>query len=218
MIYTLLFAVLLFGCLANAFHLTRQQMYSIRGILMHPGATQYQKAKIQQILYSAYEKWAIKQAVVFKKNNKYKCRDASTSELVLASKFGLAQSSKNYNGRSAFVSYSEIYVNSELLKCMNNRLKGRKIGVIFNVEEMKSTEFGKKVEYSQDYETHILNNSYPYLDYCQGLNLDATTKRMMALKFDYETQTVRSNKHIAELMCCSEETVRLTLKNANKIV
>jgi hypothetical protein len=37
---------------------------------------------------------------------------------------------------------------------------------------------------------------------------DAFTKRVIWLKYDYEFKVQRSDKQIAELMCCSEETVR----------
>jgi len=42
-------------------------------------------------------------------------------------------------------------------------------------------------------------------------NLEPFSKRIMYLKYDAEFNKIRSNKIIAELMCCSEENVRKTL-------
>lgn len=201
-IHILLF-VLFFCVQASALHLTRQQMYSIRGILMHPGATEFHKTQIQNVLYVAYEKWAIKQAVIFKGFHSYKCRDIAVNELVLAGKWGLFKSTARYNGRSTFISYAEIYVHSELLRFMNSRLKGKKIGVAEDVNELESN--------SDPLDALIPTR----LDYLKGLNVDSKTRRMFALKFDEENQRIRSNKHVGELMCCSEETVRTALHNIN---
>jgi hypothetical protein len=41
--------------------------------------------------------------------------------------------------------------------------------------------------------------------------LDPFIKRCMYLKYDYEFEEIRSSKQVAELMCCSEETIRTQL-------
>jgi hypothetical protein len=177
-------------------------MYSVRGILRHPGATEFQKQQIQNILYVAYEKWAIKQAGIFKRFHVYKCRDIALDELVLAGKWGLFKSTTNYNGQSAFISYAELYIHSELLRFMNSRLKGKKIGIVYDTNDLESNLDFDSIRSSR-------------LDYLQGLNVDPATRRMFALKFDEDKQKIRSNKHVAELMCCSEETVRMNLNSIN---
>ena len=42
-------------------------------------------------------------------------------------------------------------------------------------------------------------------------NLDPFLKRIFYLKYDFEFNIIRSNKHISELMCCSEENIRKNL-------
>jgi hypothetical protein len=42
-------------------------------------------------------------------------------------------------------------------------------------------------------------------------NVDLFSKKIIYLKYDYEFNKIRSNKHISELMCCSEENVRKNL-------
>ena len=42
-------------------------------------------------------------------------------------------------------------------------------------------------------------------------NIDLFSKRIIYLKYDFEFNKIRSNKHISELMCCSEENIRKKL-------
>lgn len=198
--FSTLYTLLFFGVLPfiQSLHLSRQQMYSARGILMHPGATEFHKSQIQNVLYVAYEKWAIKQAVLYKGSHYYQCRDISIDELVLAGKWGLFKSTARYNGRSTFITYADIYIHSELCRFMNSRLKGNKVGLVDDPEEIESLNSPLEMVKTR-------------IDHLQGLNVDAATKRMFALKFDQETQRPRPNARIAELMCCSEETVRKSL-------
>lgn len=168
-------------------------MYSARGILMHPAATEFHKSQIQNILYVAYEKWAIKQALTFKRFHSYKCRDISHNELILAGKWGLFKSTVKYNGSSTFISYAEIYIHSELLRFMNSRLKGTRTG---------------SMEYPDLLESDM-KPSIPPLDITSEIEFhDAATKRMFYIKY---ADSPRSNRAVAELMCCSEETVRQKL-------
>ena len=43
-------------------------------------------------------------------------------------------------------------------------------------------------------------------------NIDPFSKKIVEYKFDYFFNKINSNKRIGELMCCSEETVRQSLK------
>jgi hypothetical protein len=56
------------------------------------------------------------------------------------------------------------------------------------------------------------NNYYDYLEIWNKINkLDFFTRQMFYYKFDFYFNKIRSNKHISELMCCSEENVRKNL-------
>jgi len=41
--------------------------------------------------------------------------------------------------------------------------------------------------------------------------MDPFSRRLIGLKYDREFRSVRTHRVVAELMCCSEETVRLVL-------
>ena len=209
--------VMLFFVLIETLHLTPKQMYSARGLLMNPTITQPQRESIQKLLYSAHEKWAIKKAIEFKQLHRYKCWDISADELILSSKIGLLKSSRRYNGLSPFAKFSEIYVKSELLRTLTMRLS--MTSCISMKDRMKSnrTESIRRTVSAvnhilkSDTQTPIMNSvekefyrtAWAYVN-----TLDVFTKRTVWLKYDYEFKVIHSNKQIAELMCCSEETVR----------
>ena len=210
--------MLFFVCI-KTLHLSPKQMYSARGLLMNPTITSVQRESVQKLLYSAHEKWAIKKAVEFKQLHRYKCRDISTSELVLSSKIGLLKSSRNYDGRAAFNRYAEMYVKSELLRTLSMRLSITNcISVKDRMKSNKQTNITRVVEtlnsmitikstnptpLANSAENEFYRNAWAYVD-----TLDVFTKRVVWTKYNYEFKVQNSNKQIAELMCCSEETVR----------
>jgi len=218
----ILLFVTLYIFAVNAFHLSRQQLYSIRGLLLRSPLNEEQRASLQNLLYVTHEGWAVKQAVQFKKMHPYKCRNISTEELVLSGKFGLLKSSKRYNGRTTFIRFSEIYVKSELLRTMTIRLsttscdsmkermrsvknrggvalQPRKIyryaGAVSSTEEPTPCK--------KQSQTDFYDFAWQFID-----TLDAFTKYIVKLKYDYEFNVKRTHRNIASIMCCSEETVR----------
>ena len=214
----LFFAVIaLLFVLINSLHLSPTEMYCARGLLMSPRLTQDQRSSIQNLLYVTHEKWAIKKAVEFKKFHYYKCRDISTEDLVINSKIGLLKSSRIYNGRTAFTKFSDIYVKSELLRTMTAHLSAtscfskkermrsnRTVSIHRPVTPMNfvlRSETPTPLENS--IQTDFYRNAWDYVD-----TLDAFTKHIVCTKYDYEFNVINTNKKIAVLMCCSEETVR----------
>jgi hypothetical protein len=207
---------------ANGIILSPQQMYSIRGLLFRSPLNDAQRASLQNLLYVTHENWAVKQAVQFKNLHKYKCRDITTEELVLSSKFGLLKSSKRYNGRTTFVRFSEIYVKSELLRTMTTRLSTT--SCVSSKDRMRSVKnrdglalqdkkiyryadsvcnLEEPIPSKKQLQTDFYDFAWQFVD-----TLDAFTKYMVNLKYDYEFNKIRTNRNIAIMMCCSEETVR----------
>ena len=214
-----LLSLFVFVLVVESLHLSPQQMYSIRGLLLKSPLNQDQRASLQNLLYVTHQSWAVKQAVKFKELHRYKCRDITTEELVLSSKFGLLKSSKQYDGRTTFVRFSDIYVRSELLRTMTTRLSVT--SCVSQKDRMRSaknrTTAIPKPPYS--YKGPLLSSepqpqckqmranfyefAWQYVD-----TLDAFTKHVVTLKYDYEFNVKNTNRYIANLMCCSEETVR----------
>ena len=211
--------IMLFFALIETLHLSPKQMYSARGLLMNPALTVAQRQSIQNLLYVSHEKWAVKKATEFKQLHRHKCRDISTEDLVLSSKIGLLKSSKKYDGRAAFNRYAEIYVKSELLRTLTIRLSiTNSISTRDRLKSKTSTNATRVMEIldcmfkvpsesptplANTQQNEFYRNSWTYVD-----SLDVFTKRVIWTKYDYEFKVQYSNKQIAELMCCSEETVR----------
>ena len=219
--FCILFSVLLiqFFLAAKSLHLSPQQLYSIRGLLLKSPLNEDQRASLQNLLYVTHQSWAVKQAVNFKELHHYKCRDITTEELVLSSKFGLLKSSRRYDGRTAFSHFSEIYVRSELLKTLTTRLSVTTC--VSSKDRMKSAKTRTKSipkppysyqgpitsleprPYCKQKCTNFYDFAWQYVD-----TIDAFTKHVVTLKYDYEFNVKNTNRYIANLMCCSEETVR----------
>ena len=163
---------------------------------MNPRATPAQRASVQTLLYNSHEKWAIKQAQEFK--SRYSsCKNIPIKDLILSGKLGLLKSSQKYNGATQFARYSEIYVKSELIRTLI--LHSKSIATsLAEPEEVESTH-----ESAPSSNNEFYRKAWEYIN-----SFDAFTKRVVHLKYDPELAIKASNKHIANIMCCSEETVR----------
>jgi RNA polymerase sigma factor (sigma-70 family) len=208
----------------NALHLSPSQMYSIRGLLMNPALTPPQRESLQNLLYVTHEKWAYKRATEFKQRHCYKCRDLSIEDLTFSSKIGLLKSSKKYNGQTSFIDYSEIYLKSEMLRTLTTHLSitscvSPKIRMSSKTPTNNYTEtypiiirhnrntvsaiFQPQVEIQHK---EFYRSVWEFVD-----TFNAFTKYVIRTKYDAEFKVRKSNREIAELMCCSEENVRKSI-------
>ena len=227
---SILFCIIIVAILAltvSSIHLSPVQMQDVRSLLGNPALTSTQRGSLQNLLYVTHEKWAIKKAMEFKELHRFKCRDITTRELALSSKIGLLKSSRIYDGRSHFVRFSEIFVKSELLRTMSSRLSVTSCISMKDRLKSKQPTQSKSTEYTNMHTN--TNNKYRAMSSMEWVpspmetfqttelyeapwtyvdSLDAFTKHVVWLKYDSEFQIQRSNKQIAELMCCSEEMVR----------
>lgn len=233
----LLFIMLTKFFIASCLHLSHYQMNLIVNLIKNPNLNLNQREKINYILYKSYEKWAIKKAVEFKKYHYYKCKNIDKNELILYSKLGLFKSIKKYNGNSSFIYFSEFYVKKELLNVLTSHFSLSIIPKSIRTKNKNNFSKYDLIEYQKKLEPQLINyvnnyvfdkshnsNQYNKLDeiikYESLLNLwesinnlDPFLKRIIYLKYDYEFKKIRSNKIISELMCCSEENIRINLNN-----
>jgi hypothetical protein len=212
-------------------------MTSINNLIKNKNLNHEQRNIINKVLYLSYEKWAIKKAIEFKKFHRFKCKNICTDELILSGKIGLFKSIKIYNGNSPFIYFSEIYVKGELFKTLTNsfslsplpkniRLKSKKNFSDKQIIEYKNLLTTKLINYSDNWQfdkiynkntnTNLILDNINTIEKYKNLwekinNVDLFSKKIIYLKYDYEFNKIRSNKHISELMCCSEENVRKNL-------
>jgi len=217
-------------------YLSKQNKDLLFHIIRNPQTTFQQRAKVNIILFDCYKKWAIKQAFIFKMKHKYKCKHIHVSELISYSTFGLYKSVLKYNGQHGFIRFSTFYVNGELYKGLTNaysmssiskyeRMKSKKLNTdtIDNKDTFIMASFDEEWKFNQ-------RKDNPYTDKIANLEKvnynekmreiweiiqkqDAFTYRILCLKYDYEFNVIRTNKHISHLMCCSEEHVRKKINN-----
>jgi RNA polymerase sigma factor (sigma-70 family) len=243
LLYVLLF--LFFIKNITSLHLNNFQIKIIKSAIQNPELSLKQREKINYILYKAYEKWSISKAIEFKSIHKHKCSNIKLEELVFASKIGLFKSLQKYNGKYDLINYSSIYIKSELLKVLtdaysssilpkNIRKKNKsnmtkteqfkynfllevkpivsyeqwKSDLIFQNKEKTPNQIFERKETLNDLLNELLDNQHSYSDF---------TKRVIYLKYFFYKNKIPSNKHISELMCCSEETVRQELLKVKQI-
>jgi len=201
--------------------------------------------KSEKILYKCFEKWAINKAYEFKKFHKYKCANIFIEDLIMASKIGLFKSVRKYNGKSSFTNYANIYIKSELLKILTSHFSLSILPKSYRTKSktnMSNTDMItykqllhtgiinsddtwqlEKVYYNNKYNDNILNNinnNFKLEEIINTINssLPPFLKRIFYLKYSIDFKPIRSNRHIAELMCCSEEYIRKSLIAISSII
>jgi len=217
-----------------ALHLTNFQLKSIKKLIQNPRLNIEQRLKIKLILYKAYEKWAIKKAIKFICIHKHKCFNIDLEEFIFASKIGLYKSVNKYNGKYDLINYSTIYINSEMLHVLTDshsssilpknirrknkvnmtRIEKLRYNFLLEVKPLNSYENWKSDLIFQNKENVPSNfiEIYEKKELLNQLvNYPIFTKRILYLKYCFYANKIPSNKWIAELMCCSEETVRQEL-------
>jgi hypothetical protein len=183
----------------NSRHLTGFQQTTIRNLLQHPDLSEKQHTVINNILFSHYVPWAKKKAYEFKKDHGYICKNIFIEDLLAASFSGLYKGTVNYNGLGTYTNYVNYYISGELYKCTNKHR-------FVDMPHIPSAYVPIQTSHYVDYWTHILSTS----------NFTNIENRILKYKFAPDFNKLCSNKHIAELMCCSEETIRIHVKNIAK--
>jgi len=219
--------------------LSTQQLSLIDKILMNTKTSLEMKNKVWNVLYIYYDQFAFTKAYQFKNFHKYKCQHISTLELYSYASIGLYNSIKKYNPKYkySFVKYANYFIQGELLKAMTNlhpitsiskvnRRKGyreRQAEIEVNTKKSRVQLLGKndwildkinkdKIKENEPYclalETFYYENLWEKIN-----NLSSFQKRIFYYKYNFFFEKIRSNKEISKIMSCSEEWVRVNIKN-----
>ena len=221
----------LFIC--NCLYLSLYQFNLIVKLIKNPKLTTNQRNYINKVLYKSYENYAVKKAIDFKKFHMHKCKNIVLDDLIVSSKIGLYNSIKKYNGNSSFNYFSDIYIRGELFNTLTNyfsisnipkkiRKQSKNNYTKYELIKYKKqlnpifvsyTDFWRFDKYQN---SDIINTNFDdSIKIWQLINdFDPFCKRIFYLKYDFEFNKIRSNKKISELLCCSEENIRI---NINKI-
>ena len=228
----MLLLCILFFPIVFSLHLNTEQLICIRRCIKSGQLTQNQRTNINLILYKSYEKWACKKAIEFRKIHKHKCYNIDKDELALSSKIGLYKSIQKYNGNYDIINYATIYVRSELLRLITDTYSSsilpksiRKRGKNnLSTSAINEYKYLLGVTYTHHYENWQIERTFlsqqedmlkkysKNEDFYTVFNFSTPfTKRVVYLKYFYTIQ-ILSNKHVSDLMCCSEETIRQHLQ------
>jgi hypothetical protein len=221
-------------------YLKKEQWNSISHLLQHKGLTHDMRNKINKILYYHYDDWSYLKATDFKYFHRHKCRHIKMNELYLYANRGLMKGIMNYkpigaeNEQMRFLKYVTFYIKGELYKGLTElmplspvskyiRMHKNDKGSHLQAEFLGSNDwvldnainnYGRHTEYHNQL---LIKNSEcsPYKDYWVKINqLEPFAMRILHYKYNYRFDTIRSNKQVAELMVCSDETVRKSIHSS----
>ena len=227
-----LYNILIFYFLVNRFlnvfihaYLTINQWKKINCILINQKHTPIQKQQINILIYKHYEIWATTQAHKFKQLHYYKCKGIPKSEISLYAKMGLYKAVIKYNPTRlkniSFAVYALIYIRSELYTCitelhpittvskyirrMGQNSRNNETIIQPTLSTCMLDKYSKQ-NYIEKHTYLTANELWQKIEY--DINVSPKIKRTIKLKFTYDFKKKRSNKEVAEIVGCSEETVR----------
>jgi RNA polymerase sigma factor (sigma-70 family) len=191
-------------CVAHS--LTNAQWGSINLILKSPaisGDTQTRMIQIRtrNIIYHAYDAWAVKQAYLYKHRYSWICRDVFADDLAHYARVGLFRATQKYdpNKCGIFTKYADVYVRGEMYRGVRKmRPKWGAAGeAAGSIEDDTPERFSELCD--QIREARHTRNITDFEYACM------TNKYMIA---GGGVKRPRSNAEVAKRMGCSEEWVR----------
>ena len=182
--------------IVNSYNLlNKAQQNSISRLIHHQELQSQKHVTLHKVLFNYYSAWAKNKAYVFKREHRYICKNCRIDDLTTAALIGLYKGTQKYNGNSSFTHYVNYYIQGELYKATRRA----KMVTIPNTSPeytpITTTEY-------IDFWTTILSSA----------DITPFQKKILEYKFSQSLDKRNSNKHIATLMACSEETVRQSLK------
>lgn len=233
MIYSLFF----FSCIIQilsifSLNLSNNQWKNIRLLLQHPKTTIPMREKIHEILFNKYRTWTIHQAYEFKRYHRYKCRNINIEDLTLYSLEGLQIAVNKYDGSSYFHTYANKYILWQLYQGLTDLQPITILSKSIRKRSLK-TENKYRHQYKKLLNTQFIGFDNYWIfekgqlslekernieEIWETIELEPFSKRVFQYKYDIFFNKIRSNKDISELMCCSEETIRMNLKKTREIL
>jgi RNA polymerase sigma factor (sigma-70 family) len=191
------------------------------------------KSRVNYILYKQYSEYAINKAYSFSKHHKiYHNRNLDSIELSNYALRGLHKAVVNYNATYTFHNHVNLYIQSELynglteLQPINgipSYIRKNKKWKNYNMKQylnsLKTQFIGNDDESFLD--NIMLKNKKPEYNYDE---IDILTKVKSMGPLYYEIYKLKyynkkmSNHKMAQLLSCSEETVRCKLKKIREVI
>jgi hypothetical protein len=217
-------------------YLTTQQWHQIKSVLSNKSISPLAKEKIQHLLFSKYHGWAKNKAYQYKKKNFLLCKNIKMDAFTLYAELGLYKSITSYNSSYTFYKHADLYISyylyiglSELTPLANLPHRYRvssawreKNAYLYNILMNPVIVDSIKDGFIYD-KFHKILPLYENEDKCATIwntvnSLDPLSIRIFTYKYDYQLKKIRTNNEIAQLQCCSSETVRQNLKRTMSII
>ena len=224
--------IILFIFIQSCFsYLSRPQLQSVCKILSYKVKENdnynisIAKKKTQKILFEHSKPFAYKKYDTFVNNSKVAKRFYNPKKHILLTYgyMGLWKAIINYSGHGNFYKYADIYVDSELKRGMTDIFGSSILPHRFRVNKKfmaNNTNIYRKsfvlpLSFSDTtqnkYKTQTKEYSfYEFYELYQLINnhLTPTEKLYFNYKYDvFSGRTIRTNRHVAELMCVSDKRV-----------
>lgn len=223
-------------CLCNSYKfITKSQWKTLHLLIKSPETTSTMREKINLILFHRHLPLVHRMVRDFRKFHKYKSLNIHVADMNTYAYKALSDATRKYDGNHNFAKYAKIYINGGLYKSLtvHNPITSvpKKIRAK-HVENLNDDRFQTRENiYLNTRDFVQSDNTRDDADYIHFPNYDDYRKmwskieafqpfaaRCFRLKFDFFFNKIRSNKRIAELMCCSEELVRRSIANHIQIL
>ena len=216
---TIIFLLFVF-IIVSAKQFTHTQWTSIRSLLNHPGTTPVMRNCIHDKIFHRYYDWAVNQAYQFKKKYKKGTHNIRVDELSLYALKGLWVSIEQYNASYPFYLFANKMVHYSLYEGYSKlhpitllpeyvRRRGKHGAHVM----LKPILLGWD-DFQIDNRVSIIDPPFSPFSIIDSFSIDSFDKPDYNLIFKYKYKLHFTNKKIAILMACSEETIRLKI---NKI-
>lgn len=228
-IILIIYTFLSFITLLNSYKfISNKQWKILRSYINSPDTSYSMRKKVNTILFYRHTPLVHKKVNNFKKFHYRKCKHIDRDDFVISAYKALFECIKNYNGSFTFYNYLDKYISGSLYGVMTDYYPISKI----NKAERKKSIFRRnstEIDFKNFNEMNIYLSNKDYLQSNANKydhefevmweridELDSFERKIFRYKFDFKFNKIRSNIKISKLMSCSEEHVRLTLKNRIK--
>jgi RNA polymerase sigma factor (sigma-70 family) len=209
--------------------LSSYQLSLIDSILRNPVTDEITRNKIHAIMFYSYEPFAFSKTCAFRKLHRYKCQHIPIPELYTYASLGLYQSIQKYHPDRSFIPFASIYIQGALLKGMTDlhpisnipKIERRKGHDPDQKKRRSKTQFVGENEWIWDKLTSCKNEverkgleQEKYRQIWENIDDVCTPfqKQVLRWKYSFFLEKIRNHREISEIMCCSEEWVRLQWK------
>lgn len=213
--------------------ITKPQWKYFQNKIIQPDTTPSMRDKINYILFERHKPLLYSMVNDFTRFHKHKCKYVNKDDIIQYGAMSLHHAIRNYNGQSSFHQYAKLYIKGGMYNAITIHHPITKISkkqrrtskhsnqtnfdVLLPSFENKNEYLGKNTQYLESPLGYKYFNNYESqrLKVWRKINkLPPFTKRVLYQKFDIDFNVKYSNKYLAALNSCSEETIRKHVNGA----